>query len=64
MSSDAAAPLLGTVDRLLTLRPYELLIFAILFVLLGLCLAAAPLIVAAGVTSPDALPSASAFEGS
>jgi hypothetical protein len=63
MSSDAAAPLLGTVDRLLTLRPYELLIFAILFVLLGLCLAAAPLIVVAGA-APDALPSASVIEGS
>ncbi len=58
MSSDAAPPLLGTVDRLLTLRPYELLIFAILFVLLGLCLAAAPLIGAAGAAPPPAAPSA------
>jgi hypothetical protein len=40
----ALAPV-GVVDRFLTLKPHEFLIFAILFTLLALCLAAAPLVV-------------------
>jgi len=34
----------GTIDRFLRLHSFELLIFVIMFVLLALCLAAAPLI--------------------
>ena len=44
-AATAAAPAAGgVVARLLRLHDFELLIFAILFVLLALCLAVAPLI--------------------
>ena len=46
----------GTVDRFLRLHSFELLIFVIMFVLLALCLATAPLISVAAVPAPEARP--------
>ena len=46
----------GAISRSLRLHAFELLIFVIMFVLLALCLAAAPLIsddVAAGAPAPE-----------
>ena len=58
--ADGGAPPDSSVaGRLLRLHAFEILIFAALFVLIALCLAAAPLVAAAGRPRPPA----AAFSG-